>query len=107
MNVCTIDTVLSPVNPGRHSAMLTRGVMAGGGQEGSWPLQFSRSHRIFGNLNVSSENCRTLAGGKNKGFELYRKIFELAPLLYRCQDAPDADLNADQTHSYVGNFVPA
>ena len=50
-----------------------------GGVEGAIPLQFSRNHPIFGNLNVSSENSRTFAVSKDKDFEFfYRKIFELA-----------------------------
>ena len=32
-------------------------------------------------------NFRTFAVSKNKCFEFYHKIFELAPLLYRCHNA--------------------
>ena len=71
-------------------ATQSRGVVAGG-QEGVWPLYFFRNRWIFGNFTDSSENFRTSAVGKDKGFEFYRKIFELAPpLLHRCHDAPDS-----------------
>ena len=36
-----------------------------------------RNRRIFGNFNVSSENLCTFTAGNDKGFESYRKIFEL------------------------------
>ena len=53
-----------------------------------WSALFFRNRRIFGNFNASSEHFRTFAVGKDKAFEFYRKIFELAPLLlYRCHDA--------------------
>ena len=48
-----------------------------GGQGGHSPSNF-RNRRIFGSCSVSSENFWTLAVGKDKGFEFYRKIFELA-----------------------------
>ena len=57
-------------------------------QEGPWPLQFFRNRWIFGNHNVSSENFRTFAVGKDKGPKFYWKVFEVAPLLYMCLDAP-------------------
>ena len=50
-----------------------RGVVPGG-QEGQWPLQFFRNHRIFGNFNV-----------------FIGKSVSLAPLLYKCYDAPGED----------------
>ena len=52
-------------------------------QEGreAMATEFFRSRRVFGNFNGSSENFRTSAVGKDKGFELYRKIVELAPLI--------------------------
>ena len=34
---------------------------------------------IFGNFDASSENFRTFAVGREKGFELYQKIIELGP----------------------------
>ena len=40
---------------------------------------FVQNRWIFGNSNVSSENFRTFGVGKDKGFEFYRKIFELGP----------------------------
>ena len=43
------------------------------GQRGQGPPIF----RIFGNLHVSWENFRTSAVGKDRGFEMYRKISEL------------------------------
>ena len=49
-----------------------------GGQGGHGP-QFFRNRRIFGNFNASSENVRTFAVGKGRGFEFYRKIIELGP----------------------------
>ena len=57
-----------------------------------------RNHRIFGNFNVSSENFPTFAVGKDKGFEFYRKIFELGPLIYRYHDAPEPV-------PFVGNWL--
>ena len=36
----------------------------------------------------SSENFRTFAVDKEKGFEFRRKIFELGPLFLRCHDDP-------------------
>ena len=60
-----------------------------GEQEGPWPLKFCRNRWIFGNFNVSFENCRTFAVAKDKGFGFCRKVFELAPLCYRCHNAPD------------------
>ena len=50
--------------------------------------QYFQNRRISGNFNASSENFRTLAAGENKGFEFYRKIIELGPLLYSYHDAP-------------------
>ena len=50
-----------------------------GGQEGPWPHQFFRNPRIFGTLNVSSENFCSFAVGKDKVSEFYKKIFELGP----------------------------
>ena len=41
--------------------------------------KFFRHRWIFGNCNVSYENFRNFAFGKNKGCEFHRKIFELAP----------------------------
>ena len=46
-----------------------------------------RYRPIFGNFNVLSEDFWTFAVGKDKGFEFYRKIHELVPLLDRCHDA--------------------
>ena len=50
-----------------------------GGQEGRRHPQPFRNRRIFGNFVVSSDNVRTFAVCKDKGFEFYRKIFELGP----------------------------
>ena len=49
------------------------------GGEGATPTKFFQNRRIFGNSNASSENFWTFAAGKDKGFEFYRKIFELGP----------------------------
>ena len=43
----------------------------------------------FGNFKASSENYQTFAVSKDKGFGFYRKIIELAPLLYRYHDTPE------------------
>ena len=61
--------------------------MAGEGQEKPWPPKFLRNRRIFGNFNVSLETFWSFAVGKDRGFECYRKYLNLAPLLYKCQDA--------------------
>ena len=58
------------------------------GTEGAMTPKSLRYRPIFGNFNVLSEDFRTFAVGKDKGFEFYRKIHELAPpLLDRCHDA--------------------
>ena len=44
--------------------------------------QLLRNRRIFGNFDASSENSRTFAVGKDKGFGCYRKIIKLAPPYY-------------------------
>ena len=62
----------------------------GGEAMGPRPLKFIRSHRIFRNCKVSSETFWNLAVGKDKGFEFYRKVFELGPpLLYRYHKASE------------------
>ena len=70
------NPILNFLNCFEHSST---GLSWAGGQAGSWPLPYFLNHRIFANINVSSENFHTLAVGKDKGFELYRKIFELGP----------------------------
>ena len=50
------------------------------------PLFFG-NRQIFGKFNVSSENFLAFAVGKDIGFEFYRKVLELAPLLYRCSSS--------------------
>ena len=62
--------------------------VAGGGVEGAMAPPIFSNWRILGNFNVLLENFRTSAVAKDKGFEFYRKIFELGPLLYSCHDAP-------------------
>ena len=58
----------------------------GGGGRGPWLPTF-RNRLVYGHFNVSLENFRTFAPGKDKGFEFYRKTFELALLpLYRWHD---------------------
>ena len=41
--------------------------------------QFFQNCRIFGNSDASSESYRIFAVGKDKGFESYQKVIELAP----------------------------
>ena len=48
-------------------------------RSGHGPSIFFRNRYIFGNFNASSKHFRTFAVGKGKGFEFYRKIFELSP----------------------------
>ena len=57
------------------------------GLEGITDPQRFQNRWIFENFNVSSENFRTLAVSKDIGLEFHRKIFELAPSLYRCYEA--------------------
>ena len=59
-----------------------------GREDGGHAPKFYESRRIFRNFEASSKNFRCFAVGKNKGFEFYRKILELGPLPYMCQDAP-------------------
>jgi len=59
-----------------------------GGQEGPWSLQFFRNRRIFGHFNVSLENFRTFAAGKDEDFEFHRKIFELGSAYYMGATTP-------------------
>ena len=69
------------------------GVVAGGGgggQEGPWSLNFFRNRWIFVHFNVSLENFRAFAVGKDKGFEFYQNSLNLPPfLLYSCHDTLD------------------
>ena len=60
-------------------AVAYQGVVVGGGR-GPWSLQFFRNYQIFGNFNVSLENSWTITVGKDEGFEIYWKIFELGSL---------------------------
>ena len=46
--------------------------------------KFSRNRRIFGNFDALSEKFLSSAMGKEKGFEFYRRVIELGPLLYMC-----------------------
>ena len=52
------------------------------------PPPFFRKGRIFGNFNASSDNFRHFAASKDNSLEFYLKTLNLAPLLYRCHDAP-------------------
>ena len=54
--------------------------MAGGRQEGSWPLHVCRSRRIFGNFDAPSEKFLTFAVNKNKGLNFIGKSLNLDPL---------------------------
>ena len=62
--------------------------------QGGHALQFFRNRRIFRNFNASSENFRTFAATKDKGFEFYRKIIELG------STGPTTPLNTT-----VGSFI--
>ena len=44
---------------------------------------------------ASSEDFRTFAIGKDKGFEFYWKIIELGPPLYRFHDAPVTNMKEE------------
>ena len=59
-----------------------------GGTKGAVAPIFITIVGFFESFNASSENFRTLAVGKDEGFEFYRKIIELALLLSGCHDAP-------------------
>ena len=59
--------------------------MAGG--RGIAPPIF-RNRRIFRNFNASLKNLWTFAFSKDKGFEFYRKIFELDPPYSRGAKTP-------------------
>ena len=58
------------------------------GVRGDHGSQFFRSRQIFRNFNGSSENFRTFAIRKDKGFEFYRKIIELGPPILQVPQRP-------------------
>ena len=59
-----------------------RDVVAEGGR-GSHGSMFFKNHRTFGNYKVSSGKLQIFGVGKDKGFEFYRKVFELgSPTLH-------------------------
>ena len=61
----------------------TRGMVAGEGAR-DHARKFSRNRQIFGNFDALSEKFLSSAMGKEKGFEFYRRVIELGPLLYMC-----------------------
>ena len=73
----------------------TRASWRGGAGWAMTPPIFSKSSD-FWKFNVSSGKFRTFAVGKDKGFEFYRKIFKLGPLIYRSHDAPAHTLKRTQ-----------
>ena len=77
--------------------------MAGWGS-GPLPHEFVRNRQSFGNFDASSEIFRTFAVDE-KDFELCRKIFELAPLLYRCHDAPFDQAKIPQLENVYCQFT--
>ena len=66
--------------------------------------QVFHNHWIFRMFNASPDNVRTFAVFKGKGFEFYWKIIELAPLLYRCHNAPEADFKSTAKMSKFDHY---